>query len=110
MKQIKLSDGKDYLFMFSHRVTTQIRAEIDFDPFKEDWLDNPSIIEGIGYYGAVEGSTFKGEKFPYSKDQFGALLDGPAAIEVVKEYVDTLRRWAEYMIANTEKKQTEREP
>lgn len=106
MKQIELN-GEKYLLLFNNRVHTFLRTKHNIDPFKPDekidWMDDPEVVEDIGYLAAKEGSKFKGEDLQLTKDQFSALLTGQAAMQILQEYIESVNSWANYIIENTKK-------
>lgn len=108
MKQIEIN-GEKYLLLVNNRVHTLLRTEFNVDPFntkqKVDWMDDPDVVERIGYLSAVEGAKLKGEKLELSQDQFGAYLTGEAAMDILSIYMESVTRWAEHIMENTEKKQ-----
>lgn len=107
MITIKLINGEEVLLVFNNKTTKLVQAKYKgFDPFKsDDWMDDPEIIDYLGYQAASQGAVVEGKEFKYSLEQFGALLSAPNAIEIIKYFVKTFNEYAQYIIDNTKKKQ-----
>lgn len=106
MIQLKLEDGKEYLFILNNKVFKQIASEGYLDVISEDFTQDDKLtklmdcVPYVGYLGFKQGEVFSGDKYPYSKDQTEALIPVTTGYKIAEKLMQEIVSAAEFATRN----------